>query len=86
MVRTVSAGVAAAPVDPLLTVGAGETKRATAAVPANDILHAGSSVKARPVGTLHGADLTVLPVEALRTRTRVVVHQILEDETEEKTR
>lgn len=68
MVRTVSAGVAAASVDPLLAVGAREPGRAAAAVPAGDVLDAGPFVKTRPVGARHGADLAVLPVEALRAR------------------
>lgn len=84
MVRTISAGVAAASVDPLLAVGARVSGQAAADVP--DILNAGSSVKTRPVCARHGADLAVLPVEALRTRTRVVVHQILEEKPEEETR
>ncbi len=79
LVRTVSAGVAAAPAVPHLTVGACEPWRAAAAVPTSIVLIAGSSIKARAICTLHGADLTVLPVEALRARTRVIVHQILEE-------
>lgn len=82
MVRTVSAGVAAASVEPLLAVGAREPGRAKAAVPAGCTLDAGSSVKTRIVVTRHGADLTVLPVETLRTLARVVVLQILEEENQ----
>lgn len=75
--RTVSAGVAAAFVPPLLAVGAREAERTEAAVVAVRLLHAGSAVKARPVCARHGADLAVLPVEALRTGAGVVVHLIL---------
>lgn len=81
MVRTISAGVAAASVDSLLAVGAGEPGRAAAAVTAGHILHAGSSIKTRPVGARHGADLAVLPVEALRARTGIIALQILGEET-----
>lgn len=49
-----------------------------AAVAAGRLLHAGSSIKARSICTLHSADLTVLSIEALRTRADVVVHLILE--------
>lgn len=77
MVRTVSAGVAAASVDSLLTVGAGEPGRAAAAVTAGGVLDAGSSIETRPVGAGHGADLAVLAVEALRARTGVITLQIL---------
>lgn len=76
--RTVSAGVAAASVPPLLAVGPGEAERTEAAVAAGGVLQAGSSVEARPVCTGHGADLTVLPVEALRTGAGVVVDLVLE--------
>lgn len=77
MVRTVSAGVAAASVDSLLTVGAGEPGRAAAAVTAGGVLDAGSSIETRPVGARHGADLAVLAVETLRARTGVITLQIL---------
>lgn len=53
-----------------------------AAVPAVDTLHTRSSMKTRPICTSHGADLTVLPVEALWTRTQKVVHHILEEAKE----
>lgn len=66
--RTVSTGVAAAFVVSLLAVGAHEAGRAAAAVAAHDVLHAGPSVETRSVRTLHGTDLAVLPVEALRAR------------------
>lgn len=84
MVRTVSAGVAAASVVPLLAVGAREAGRAATAVPAGDVLNTRSSVKTRPVCALHGADLTVCPVEALRARTGITVLHILEERREEK--
>lgn len=86
MVHTISAGVAAASVDPLLAVGACISGRTAAAVPAGNILHAGSSVKTRPICAGHGADLAVLPVEALRACARIVVHHILEERREEKPR
>lgn len=85
LVRTVSAGVAAASVDSLLTVGASEPGRAAAAVTAGGVLDAGSSIETRPVGARHGADLAVLAVEALRARTGVITLQILGGETKTKT-
>lgn len=75
---TVSAGVAAASAKPLLAVGAGVASWAVAAVAARALLHAGPSVKTRPVCACHGTDFTVLSVEALRARTRIIVQQILE--------
>lgn len=74
---TVSAGVAAASVAPLLAVGAHEAGRAAAAVAAGHVLLAGSSVETWPVRARHGADLAVLPVEALRAGARVVIDQVL---------
>ena len=64
--RTVGTGVAAASVNPLLAVGARVPGWAAAAVPAGYILHAGSSIETGSICARHGADLTVLPVEALR--------------------
>lgn len=81
---TVSAGPAAALVQPLLAVGAGEAVRAAAAVAAANGLQAGSPVEARPVCAPHGADLTVPSVETLRTRAGIPVQQILQEDTEEK--
>lgn len=86
MGHTISAGVAAAFVMPLLAVGAHEAEWAVAAVTTCNILHAGSSIKTWPICTRHCADLTVLPVEALRARARIVIHQILKEKQEEKTR
>lgn len=76
--HTVSAGVAAASVPPLLAVGAGEAERTDAAVAAGTVLHAASSVEAWLVCAGDGADLAVLPVEALRTGAGVAVHLVLE--------
>lgn len=76
--HTVSAGVAAASVPPLLAVGAGEAERTDAAVAAGALLHAASSVEARLICAGDGADLAVLPVEALRTGAGVAVHLVLE--------
>lgn len=84
MVRTISARVAAASVYPLLAVGARVPRRAAAAVPTGDVLDAGSTVKTWPICTGHSADLAVLPVEALRACTRIIVHQILEERQERK--
>lgn len=78
VVHTVSTGAAAASVNPLFTVGAGVTRWAAAAVPTSSVLQASSSIKTRPICTRHGTDLTVLSIEALRARTHVVIHQILE--------
>ena len=85
MICTVSAGVAAASVDPLLAVGARVAGRAAADVPAGVFFHASPSVEARPVCTRHGADLAVLPVEALRARARIIIHQILEGRRRKRT-
>lgn len=85
MLPTVSTGVAAASVNPLFTVGACVPEWAAAAVPTSNVLHASSSIKTRPIGTCHGTDFTVLSIETLRARTRVIVHQILEKKQEEKT-
>lgn len=74
---TVGTGVAAALVPPLLAVGAREAGRTDAAVAAGGLLQARAPVEARPVCARHGADLAVLPVEALRTGAGVVVHLIL---------
>lgn len=78
MICTINAGAAAAFVNSLLAVGASEAHRAVAAVPASVGLHTGSPIKTRPVGTSHGTDLAVLPIETLRARAGIVVHQILE--------
>lgn len=51
MICTVSTGVAAASIHPLLAVGASEASRAEAAVAAGVGLHAGSSIKARLICT-----------------------------------
>lgn len=74
---TISTGVAAAPVDFLLTVGARVTGRAEAGVATGFLFHAASSIEAGSVGTGHGADLAVLAVEALRACAGVIVHQVL---------
>lgn len=71
--RTVSAGAAVAPVDPLLAVGARVTARAAAAVPAaTAVLDAGSSVETGLIHAQHGAGLAVLPVETLRTLAGII--------------
>lgn len=80
MVHTISAGVAVTFAVFLLTVGTREATGAAAGVAAGSVLLTGAAVKTRIVGTLHVAGFTVLPVEALRTRTRVAVDQVLETE------
>lgn len=79
MFRTVSAGVAAAFVKLLLTVGAGVPGCTATAVPSANVLNAGPCVITRFVRARHGADRTVLPIETLRARTGIIVHQILEE-------
>ncbi len=78
---TISTGVAAAPVDFLLAVGAHVTSRAAAGVSTGSLLHAGSSTEAGSVGAGHSDDFTVLPVEALRACAGVIIHQILRRKT-----
>lgn len=86
MFRTISAGVAAAFVNPLLAVGASVPGCTTTAVPSGNVLNAGPCIITWSVRARHGADRTVLPVETLRARTGIIVHQILEEIREEKTR
>lgn len=80
VVHTISAGVAVTFAVFLLTVGTREATGAAAGVAAGSVLLTGAAVKTRIVGTLHVAGFTVLPVEALRTRTQVAVDQVLETE------
>lgn len=74
---TIGTGVTAAPVDFLLTVGAHVTGKAAAGVATGPLFCTGSSIEAGSVGTGHSADLTVLPIEALRACAGVIVHQVL---------
>lgn len=78
MVHTISTGIAVTFAVPLLAVGAREAAGAVADVAARDLLLAGASVETRIVRASHRAGFTVLPVEALRARAGVSVHQILE--------
>ena len=80
IICTVKAGTRAAAIFFLLTVGAFETRRTSAAVAPRRVLNTRPSVKARPISTSHSNDLTVLPVEPLRTRTGVVIDQVLCEE------
>lgn len=84
MCHTVSAGVAAAFVVPLLAVGTHEAGRAAAAVTAGRIFLTGASVETWPVRASHCTAFTVLPIEALRACAGVVIHQILERKQEKE--
>lgn len=81
-VHTIGTGVAVTFAVPLLAVGAGEVRGAVAHVAAREVLQAGAAVETRVVGAGHGADLAVLPVEALRAGARVLVHQVLAEKRE----
>lgn len=74
--RTVYTGVVGTTADLLLTVGARETSRASASVSAMRLLAARAAIEARRVCASHGANLTVLAVEPLRTGAGVIVFQI----------
>lgn len=78
MVHTVGTGIAVTFAVLLLTVGTREAAGAAAGVAARDVLLARAAVETRIVRTGHCTGFTVLPVEALRARARVVVHQVLE--------
>lgn len=84
MCHTISAGVAAAFVVPLLAVGTREADGAAAAVTASGIFLTGASVETWPVRASHRTAFTVLPIEALRACAGIVIHQILERKQEEE--
>ena len=81
---TICAGFVATAVQFLLTVGAGVGWRTTAHVASGDALLTRSSVKAGVVSTRHGHYLTVLTIEALRTRAGVIILQILDKKERER--
>lgn len=86
MVHTIGTGIAVTFAVLLLTVGAREATGAVAGVSSGDVLLTGAAVETRIVSTSHCAGFTVLPVEALRARARVLVHQILETEDRPRVR
>lgn len=67
-----------AAVQSLLTVGSSKGWGAAADVATSDFLLACASIKAGVVCACHGDDLTVFPVESLRTCAGVIVLQILQ--------
>lgn len=69
----------AAAVQFFLTVGAGVGRRTPTEIAAGESLLARPAVEAGVIGTRHGHDLAVLPVEPLRTRAGVIVLQILQN-------
>lgn len=59
-----------------LTVGAFETRKASAAVATKRVLNTRPSIEARPISTSHSNNLTVLSIETLRTRAGVIIDQV----------
>lgn len=74
---TVGTWFVATAVQSLLTVGSGKSRWASADVATGEFLLTCASIKAGIICTGHGNDFTVLPVESLRTRARVIVLQII---------
>lgn len=74
---TVQAGLVAAAVQLLFTVGPCVAGWAAASVPSSHGFHTGATIETRAIGAGHGNDLTVLPVKTLRAGARVVVLQVL---------
>lgn len=77
MLHTIGTRIAVTFAVLLLTVGAREAAGAAATVASGSILLAGAAVETRIVSARHCAGFAVVPVEALRTRARVLVHQVL---------
>lgn len=77
---TVGAWVGGAVVDLLLTVESGIAERTLAVVSSLWVVSTASAVKARPIGTGHGTELTVIAIEARGAGTFVCVFLILSEE------
>lgn len=73
---TVGAWVGGAVVDLLLTVESGIAERTLAVVSSLWVVSTASAVKARPIGTGHGTELTVIAIEARGAGTFVCVFLI----------